>query len=59
MPFGCFRENRPKAGQGKGRRGSRKTPYEAISIILATDNRIWTTIEAVKAKKSDQILDTL
>lgn len=37
---------------------SRETPYEIISIILARDNRTCTRIEAVKEKKSGQILDT-
>lgn len=37
MPSGCCRENRPKVGQGKGKRGSRKNPFQAISIILARD----------------------
>lgn len=37
MPSGCCRENRPKVGQGKGKRGSRKNTFETISIILARD----------------------
>lgn len=56
VPSGCCRENRPKVGQGKGKRGSRRTLLWLFpSSWLETWT--WTTVEGMKGKRSDQTLD--
>lgn len=57
-PSGCCRENGPRVGKGRDKRGSRETPQEALSTSCLKTIGLEPEIEAAKEKRSGEILGT-